>query len=73
MSMNEAAEALNRIARMIEKGGRGADYVFDPASDVTLADIVALLRIVGVGATSDQYLDSNFPANLKRHFRPRAG
>lgn len=70
--MEKAADALDRLADAIKTGGPPADYVFDPKNDITLADVVDLLKAVGVGATSDQFLDANFPATLKRHFRPKS-
>jgi len=45
-------------------------YKFDPGTDMTLTDVVSLLRMLNISTSSDDYLNENFPMNLKRHFSP---
>jgi hypothetical protein len=66
------AALLERTSRVLE--GRltppQIDYIFDPHDDMSLREVIELLKILRVSASSDEYLHPDFPQLLKRHFRP---
>ena len=65
---------LLRISNALDESARTAqvDYVFDPDGDMTVKEVIQLLKILRISASSDEYLHHDFPLLLKRHFRPKS-
>lgn len=68
------ARTLTRLADAIEGKPKGSQvrYIFDPKDDMTLQEVIALLKSVGISADSDQLLSEHFPEALRRHFRAQS-
>lgn len=70
--MRALTRAVQNLTQSLSKSAPAQlEYSFDPQPDMSLAEVIALLRTLNIAAPSDQYLDPAFPPELKRHFRPK--
>ena len=72
--MPDLASLLDRIGDALDRQSRTAqvNYVFDPCDDMALSEVIQLLKILRISASSDEYLHHDFPPLLKRHFSPKS-
>lgn len=66
----DLASVLDRLADKLEHGARTEEqrYVFDPQGEVTLADVVQLLKLLNITAFTAEYLA--MPQHMRAFFRP---
>ena len=74
MTTDRLISAINGLADEMRSKGipKQRSYSFSPEPDMTLGEVIELLKVINIFTSSDDYLSEDFPSCLKRHFRPQS-